>query len=206
MFKHTLLAAVAAAAIATPAFAEQGDWLIRGRLIHVAPNESAEIGTIGGDVDIATSIVPELDITYFVSEHFAAELILGVTPHDVTAVGTALGDVDLGDVTLLPPTLTAQYHFSPGEAFSPYVGIGVNFTHFFDADFPAGGPVTSIDYDESFGLAFQAGADFALDEDWFFNVDLKYIDIETDVLINGAIAADVTIDPFVFGLGFGRRF
>lgn len=199
-------AALAALVTAAPAFAESGDWLVRLRAINVAPNESADIATIGGDVDIDTSVVPELDITYFVRDQWAVELILGVTPHDVTAVGTALGDVDLGDVTLLPPTLTLQYHFNPDGQVRPYVGAGVNYTHFFDADLPAGSALTSIDYDASFGLAAQAGVDFALDNDWFVNVDVKYIDIDTDVTINGAIAADVQIDPVVFGIGLGRRF
>lgn len=198
--------AIAALLTAAPASAESGDWLVRLRAINVAPNESADIATIGGDVDIDTSVVPELDITYFVRDQWAVELILGVTPHDVTAVGTSLGDVDLGDVTLLPPTLTLQYHFNPQGQVRPYVGAGVNYTHFFDADLPAGSALTSIDYDASFGLAAQAGVDFALDDDWFVNVDVKYIDIDTDVTINGAIAADVLIDPVVFGIGLGRRF
>ncbi|ABI64888.1 MAG: outer membrane protein [Maricaulis maris] len=198
--------AIAALLTAAPASAESGDWLVRLRAINVAPNESADIATIGGDVDIDTSVVPELDITYFVRDQWAVELILGVTPHDVTAVGTSLGDVDLGDVTLLPPTLTLQYHFNPQGQVRPYVGAGVNYTHFFDADLPAGSALTSIDYDASFGLAAQAGVDFALDDDWFVNVDVKYIDIDTDVTINGAIAADVQIDPVVFGIGLGRRF
>lgn len=201
-----LTAALVALVAAAPASAESGDWLVRLRGINVAPNESADIATIGGDVDIDTSIVPELDITYFVRDQWALELILGVTPHDVMAVGTSLGDVDLGDVTLLPPTLTLQYHFNPDGQVRPYLGAGVNYTHFFDADLPAGSTLTAIDYDASFGLAAQAGVDFALDEDWVFNVDVKYIDIDTDVTINGAIAADVQIDPVVFGLGFGRRF
>ncbi len=198
--------AIAALLTAAPASAESGDWLVRLRAINVAPNESADIATIGGDVDIDTSVVPELDITYFVRDQWAVELILGVTPHDVTAVGTSLGDVELGDVTLLPPTLTLQYHFNPQGQVRPYVGAGVNYTHFFDADLPAGSALTSIDYDASFGLAAQAGVDFALDDDWFVNVDVKYIDIDTDVTINGAIAADVLIDPVVFGIGLGRRF
>ena len=206
MKRLLITAALAALATAGSAAAESGDWLVRLRAINVAPNESADIAAIGGDVDINTSIVPELDITYFVQDQWALELILGVTPHDVTAVGTTLGDVDLGDVTLLPPTLTLQYHFNPAGQVRPYLGAGVNYTHFFNADLPTGSALTSIDYDASFGLAAQGGIDFAVDEDWFFNVDVKYIDINTDVTINGAIAADVKIDPVVFGLGFGRRF
>jgi outer membrane protein len=193
-------------AVSAPAMAETGDWLVRGRLIDVMPNESASIDTIGGDVSISNQVVPELDITYFVQNNWAFELILGVTPHDVTAVGTSLGDVDLGSVTLLPPTLTLQYHFNPEGQVRPYLGAGLNYTHFFNQDLPGGSPLASINYDDSFGLAAQAGVDFAMQNEWFFNVDVKYIDIQTDVTINGAINAAVDINPWVVGVGFGRRF
>jgi outer membrane protein len=206
MIKTSLLAAVAAIAFTAPTFAEAGDWLVRGRLISVTPDESATITPIGGDVSIDASIVPELDISYFFTDNIAAELILGVTPHDVSAVGTAAGDIDLGDVWLLPPTLNVQWHFNPDGDVRPYVGAGVNFTHFFNDSLPSGGIATSIDYDDSFGFGFQAGVDFQVNETWFANVDVKSIDIDTDVLINGAIAAEVSIDPVVFGVGFGRRF
>ncbi|MBI1235779.1 MAG: outer membrane beta-barrel protein [Alphaproteobacteria bacterium] len=205
--KSILFAAAIASVLGCGAsFADQGDWLIRGRLLNVSPNESATINPIGGDVDIDTSFVPELDISYFFTDRIAAELILGVTPHDVMAVGTAAGNVDLGDVTLLPPTLTLQYHFLPEGTIHPYVGAGINYTVFFNEDLPAGGIATSINYDNSFGLALQGGIDFDVNENWFFNVDVKYIDINTDVTINNAITADVDIDPWVFGIGIGRRF
>ena len=208
--KKLLLAAAGVVALtgmtAPAALAEKGDWQFRVRAITVQPDEGADIQTIGGDVDIDTSVVPEFDISYFFTDNIAAELILGVTPHDVMAVDTAVGDLDLGDVTLLPPTLTLQYHFNPDGDVRPYVGAGVNYTHFFNEDLPTGGIATSIDYDASFGYALQAGADFQVSDDWFFNVDVKYVDIDTDVTINGAIQADVEIDPVIFGVGFGRRF
>ena len=205
--KRLLLSAIATSLLAAaPAAAEQGDWLIRLRGLHVMPNEGATIDPIGGDVDIDTSIVPELDISYYFAPAWSVELILGVTPHDVMAVNTIAGDVDLGSVTLLPPTLTLQYHFNANGRVRPYVGAGVNFTHFFNEDLPAGSIATSIDYDDSFGLAAQAGIDFDINDVWFFNADVKKIDINTDVTINGTIQADVDIDPWVFGIGFGRRF
>ncbi len=105
-------------------------WQFRLRGIAVTPDESAKIGTIGGTVDISTSVVPEFDITYFFTKNWAAELILATTNHDVEAVNTAVGKIDLGDVWLLPPTLTAQYHFTELGSFKPYLGAGLNYTIF----------------------------------------------------------------------------
>ncbi|MBW7836415.1 MAG: OmpW family protein [Sphingomonadales bacterium] len=209
MLKKTLLSATAIIVAALPFAAsakEAGDLLVRARAIYVAPDESADI-SIGGKPAIDNSVMPELDFSYFFTDNIAVELILAVTPHDVAAKGTALGDVDLGDVTLLPPTLTLQYHFMPKEKMSPYVGVGVNYTKFFDADVPSGGIVTDIDYDSSFGLALQAGIDYAINDRWLINVDVKKIWINTDVSINaGAVTADVDIDPWIFGFGVGYRF
>lgn len=213
--KKLLLATAGAMAVtgfSAPAFADAGDWQFRLRAITVQPDEGADIATIGGDVDIDTSVVPEFDITYFFSDNIAAELILGVTPHDVTAVGTSVGDLDLGDVTLLPPTLTLQYHFNPDGQLRPYAGVGVNYTLFFNEDLPANSALDSIDYDPSLGFALQVGADYMLNERWFLNVDLKKVWINTDVTIDATTAlsavvnADVDIDPWIFGVGFGWRY
>ena len=204
--------AVALTGFSAPAFAEAGDWQFRLRAISVVPDESADITPIGGDADISTSVVPEFDITYFFTDNIAAELILGVTPHDVTAVGTSLGDVDLGDVTLLPPTLTVQYHFNPKGQVRPYAGVGVNYTLFFNEDLPSGTALDSIDYDSSLGFAVQAGVDYMLNERWFLNFDLKKVWINTDVTIDATtnlsavVEADVDIDPWIFGVGIGWRY
>lgn len=209
MLKKTLLSATAIIVVALPFAAsakEAGDWLVRARAIYVTPDESADI-SIGGKPAIDNSVMPELDFSYFFTDNIAVELILAVTPHDVGAVGTDIGDVDAGDVTLLPPTLTLQYHFMPKEKMSPYIGVGVNYTKFFDADVPSGGVITDIDYDSSFGLALQAGIDYAINDRWLINVDVKKIWINTDVSINaGAVTADVDIDPWIFGFGVGYRF
>ena len=95
------------------------EWRIRLRGVGVLPQESATIGVIGGDAKISNSLIPELDFSYFFTRHWAAELILGTTRHevhtsssDLSAIGAAdNADVDLGKVWLLPPTLTVQYHY-----------------------------------------------------------------------------------------------
>ncbi|MCG8545214.1 MAG: OmpW family protein [Alphaproteobacteria bacterium] len=179
---------------------------LRVRGLAVIPQESADISVIGGDVDIDTSYVPELDISYFFTENIAVELILAVTPHDVTATNTSIGNVDLGSVWLLPPTLLLQYHHPFKGGFKPYVGAGLNYTVFFDEDAP-GGTVQSIDYENSVGYALQFGMDYMLNENWLINVDVKKLFLSTDVKINGgAINADVDIDPWIVGVGLGYRF
>ncbi len=184
-------------------------WQVRFRLISIMPNESATIETIGGDVEISTAFVPELDFTYFFDKHWAAELILATANHDVKAVGTAAGDIELGDVWLLPPTLTLQYHFYAGD-LKPYVGAGVNYTIFYSAD---KGPVAdNVDYKNNIGFAFQGGLDYNLTDKWFLNLDVKYILLSTDATVNATTAlgatvvADVDINPLVLGLGVGMKF
>ncbi|OSY89348.1 OmpW family protein [Tenacibaculum holothuriorum] len=180
-------------------------WQARFRWVTVLPNESATIGTIGGDVEISKSFIPELDFTYFFTENISTELILGTTKHDVKAVKTTLGNVDLGHVWLLPPTLTVQYHFNL-ENFRPYVGAGANYTIFYNAD---PGAVVDVDYKNSFGYAFQVGFDYDLDDTWFLNLDAKYIGLNTDVTVNAGAAtvpADVDINPLLIGFGLGMRF
>ncbi|TDQ25550.1 OmpW/AlkL family protein [Tenacibaculum caenipelagi] len=180
-------------------------WQTRFRWVSVLPNESATIGTIGGNVEIGENFIPELDFTYYFTENIAAELILGTTNHDVKVINTALGNVDLGDVWLLPPTLTLQYHFNVND-FKPYVGAGVNYTIFYNAD---PGAVVDVDYKNGFGYALQLGFDYDLDDTWFLNVDAKYVGLSTDVTVDAGIAtvpAEVDINPLLIGFGVGIRF
>jgi outer membrane protein len=184
-------------------------WKVRFRMITVMPNESATIEVIGGDVDICNAFVPELDFTYFFNENWAAELILATTKHDVEAISTAVGDIELGDVWLLPPTLTFQYHFN-GDKLHPYLGAGINYTLFYNVD---DGPVADkVDYDNALGFAFQLGMDIDLNDKWFINADFKYLLLNTDVTVNATTAldatvgADVDINPIIAGIGVGMRF
>jgi outer membrane protein len=206
-----LLFTLLATTVAMPAIAAEmpkaGDWVLRARAIGVVPAEDASItgAVTGSQIDIDTAVVPELDFSYFVTDNIAFELIAAIAPHDVNTATSSAGPLDLGDVWLLPPTLTAQYHFTQFGQWKPYVGAGVNYTVFFGED--KGTSVTSVDYDNSFGPALQAGVDYMLDDHWMVNFDVKKIWINTDVKFNsGAIAADVDINPWVIGVGVGYKF
>jgi outer membrane protein len=192
---------------------EKGTLLVRGRAIWVEPDisSSLKLGTAGipGRAEAEFNLVPELDFSWFFTDNIAAELILATSPHEVTAKSSPLGaSVPLGDVWVLPPTLTVQYHFNPKGQFSPYLGAGVNYTMYYGEDEANG--VRSLDFENDFGFALQAGVDIAISDKWVFNVDVKKIFVNADatVVVNGVgtIKADVELDPWVFGVGFGYAF
>ena len=185
---------------------QAGDILLRVRALGVLPDERSTVSVIGGKVDAANTLVPELDFSYFFGPNISAELVAAVTRHRVKAERTSLGTVELGKAWLLPPTLTLQYHFD-ADRVRPYVGVGFNYTAFFSTKRPSAGPVTSIHYGDSVGPALQAGIDIPLQGRWSFNADLKRVWLKSNVAINGgAIKATAHLDPWLVGVGVGYRF
>lgn len=207
------MAAVAALAVLGLGGTAHADMLhnlnIKIGVSDVAPQESAKISLIGGDVRISNEVVPTVSLEYFFNDHISAELMCCAAQHDVKAVNTALGTVNLGQITHFPPTVTAKYHFTSLGDVQPYIGAGVNYTHFFNESLPAGGPVTHISYGDSFGPALQAGVDIKRGDHWSVFADARKIWINTKVKIDAGptrINADTDIDPWVITAGVGYRF
>lgn len=176
--------------------AAQGDWLGRARVININPDASSS--ALNLDVDTRTTL--ELDFTRFLTNNLALELILATQKHEVTA-----GGVPVGTVKHLPPTLMLQYHFAPDSGFRPYVGAGINYTRFYDVNL--GGGTLTVD-SSSWGGALQAGFDIPLNKTFFLNLDVKKIWIDTDVKVaaTGVTAANLKINPVIFGVGVGMKF
>lgn len=198
--KH-LFTTAALIAMTGSAWAAEGDILARFRVINVNPDVSVDrtLSTAGVDVDDQTNV--ELDFTYMITDHIGAELILGTTRHEVTS---KMGS--LGKVSVLPPTLTLQYHFNPEGQVRPYAGVGINYTRFYNDGLKLGGQDLSIDKN-SWGAALQVGTDIALSKDIFLNLDVKKVYISTDVNHPdlGKLGT-LDIDPWIFGIGIGTRF
>jgi len=177
--------------------AAEGDWLGRARIININPDASSS----ALQLDATTENTIELDFTYFVTKNLGLELILATKKHGITSAGAPIGDV-----SLLPPTLTLQYHFDPdGAVFRPYVGAGINYTHFYDINLLNGAATVN---NSSWGGALQIGVDIPLDKKFFLNFDLKKIWIDTDVKLTatGATVANFKINPLIFGMGVGMKF
>ncbi|MBT7951190.1 MAG: OmpW family protein [Gammaproteobacteria bacterium] len=203
----------------------------------------AGLGTVqglnGGEssrVNVTKAIVPEVDITYMLTKYIGIEAIAGIANHDVElqdnglstlvttltggAAGSCLTDgFKIFDTWVLPPTVTIQYHFMPDNNIRPYAGVGVNYTAFLwdDAttqlETAVGGPV-HVNSRNGWAWAAQVGVDIDWKDNWYFNIDLKYIDLETEasIFIDGGplagtnLRVDTNVSPFVVGAGIGYRF
>jgi outer membrane protein len=221
------------AGVATVAPDESSDGIAVPALAGVGSYDGSAIAGTGAEVDDNTQL--GLTATYMLSDSLGIEL-LAATPfkHDITANLGGLGKVDAGETTHLPPTVSVVWYplGSQGQ-FSPYVGAGLNYTIFFEedvsADLEAGlssvadvvtgvsvglpSPVPlDLDLDDSFGVAVQLGADFALNEKWHINASVRWIDINTDAEFSspglGTVITvdDVEIDPWVYQVNIGYKF
>lgn len=202
--------AVLSAVAAASAHAKEGDFVARVRATYIAPDAESKLNlqapgvdTTAGFLSPDSNTIPEVDFSYYFTDHIAAELILATgTRHHVVQKG-APNIGDLGSVNLLPPTLTAQWHFNPDQTIDPYIGLGINYTRFMDNNLLGGAIHTDRN---SFGPAIQLGADYNLEGGWLLNVDVKRVWIETDVKL-GAVKVDTLhIDPWVVSVGFGKKF
>lgn len=195
-----------------------GRWLVRAGPTWIGPNDDS--GSVTGIPDSGVSVDDAwtlgLSFAYMATENVSVEL-LGVLPpteHDLDGDGSISALGNIGDVTVLPPTLTVNYHFNQFGRVRPYVGVGFNYTYFYDADASSSleaalGGSTDIDVDDSWGFAGHVGVDVDINEQWFANLGVWYIDISTEATLDtGGVkrSVDVDIDPWVVFLGVGMRF
>lgn len=196
------LSLAAMGVVSSQAMAQESPWLVRGRVVNISPaNDSDPLGGTGASdrITVSKKTIPEFDVTYFFTPNIAAELILTYPQkHDVYLDGA-----NIGTFKHLPPTLSAQYHFAPNSSINPYLGAGVNYTNISQVKLLGGkGGLES----NSFGLSLQAGVDFKIDKNWSINIDVKKVQIRSDVTVSGTKVSAVKVDPVLVGLGLGYRF
>jgi outer membrane protein len=175
--------------------------------LGVITNDSGSVdGVAGSDLSYSDSVIPELDITYYLTDNIAAELILGTTYANIYGEGSLAGVGKVGKTWVLPPTLTLQYHFTDFGAFKPYVGAGVNYTMFYSQK---GDAASDLDVKNSFGTALQVGADYMVNEHWGVNFDVKklFLKADFDATIGGTdYSGKAKLDPWLIGAGVTYRF
>lgn len=204
MLKTALAAALASGLMTGVAEAYQaGDWLVRAGIWGIYPkSDNLNLGP-NTDINVDDSYSLGFNITYMATPNIGIEL-LGAWPfsHDISLSGVGT----IGDTKQLPPTISVQYHFLPDSNFRPYVGLGLNYTFFFDESTEGALSGSDLKLDDSWGLAAQVGMDFDVAPNWFLNVDVRYIDIDTKAKLDGVSIGTVEIDPWVVGFNVGTRF
>lgn len=236
MNRTLLVASVAVAAatgigLSTAAQAlEQGDWFGRIGASHVAPNDNTgavttPLGAVAGtELEIDDDTGLSFTLGYMLTPNVGIELLAALPfEHDIgpnaTLAGTT-GSGTIGSTKHLPPTLSAQYYFRPKTSVRPYVGVGVNYTRFFDEQVSGGlasAGYGDLELEDSWGLGAQVGVDVDIAQNWFLNFDVRYLNIETEATVrerspgSGALGAELTVDdieinPWVYTISVGTTF
>ena len=186
--------------LAGTALAHAGDspWQARIGVSTIVP--TSDSGSIlPGEVDIDNDTGPTFNLAYFLTPNLAIDVLGGLPfEHDIR-----LGGSKIGSTKQLPPIVSLQYHFAPEARLRPFVGIGVNYTYFYDEKLDNG---ADLELSDSWGAAFQVGLDVALDDNWTVGGDVRYAKIDTDVKVNGVKVGSVDVDPTVYSVNLGYRF
>jgi len=183
--------------------AQASDWYFRAGPSYVDPksdNGSLANGALTTTIDSQLGL--GLVLGRRLTPNFAVEL-LAATPFEHTV---ALNGTDAVDFKHLPPTLSAVYTFMPDARVRPFVGAGVNYTVTFEER--EYGPLagTEVSIGNSWGLAAQAGLNVKVNERWDVTFDVRWLDIDADVNVNGARVGSTEVEPVVVGVHLGYQF
>ena len=187
--------------VAAPALAQsQGDFTLGLGVGWIEPDSASN--TAAGRVGADGALSPTVTVEYFVADNLGIELLASWPfEHDISVNGA-----EVAKTKHLPPTLSLQYHFTNKSGITPFVGAGINYTYFFDETGKGALAGSDVDLDDSWGLALHAGVDYAISERGALRADVRYIDIETDVKVDGAKIGSVDIDPWVFNVAYVLKF
>lgn len=206
-----LLLAALAAAFALPAAAQsRGDWTLGLGAHNVDPksdNGSLDATALGlgplPPTEVGSSVRPTITAEYFIRDNLGLEVLASLPfQHDIDIRGVGR----VGSTKHLPPTVSLQYHFANASRATPFVGVGVNYTTFFSEDTTGALAGTDLSLDDSWGLAAHAGIDFAVGARSAIRLDARWIDIDTDVKVNGTRVGTANIDPLVYGAAWVVKF
>jgi outer membrane protein len=163
-------------------------------------------------IDPDNTILLEGNLTYYFSNSFSLEFLIGYTETDVDAkiIGTG---VNFGELEQIPLLLTGHYHFWINPESNIYLGGGIGY---YLNDFSLSGLVKSIDpnldidADDSFGYHVNAGFETFITDNMTLNLDLKYIWNKADFTARETGFPDETdevdLNAFVIGLGIKYYF
>ncbi len=213
MSSRYLIPLAVAAALAAPVAAnaqegtyDPGKWLVRVGLSQINPDSYNLKLNDTTAVVVDSDITPTGTIEYMITPHIGTELLLAWPATHGLDLDTGSRPLDrVAHVDVLPPVLSLNWHFNPNGMFRPYIGAGVNYTLFSGEETSGALSGADLKLDDSIGAAGQVGVDIG-QRNWFFNANVRYIDMSSDVELNGADVGTADINPWVYGIHVGYRF
>ncbi|MEO7199198.1 MAG: OmpW family outer membrane protein [Dokdonella sp.] len=202
---HVTLLALALGLSCSSVYAQSASkWELGVGVHHVNPdsdNGKLADGTL--PLRIGSDTKPTFTLEYFLNDNLGIEVLAALPfKHDISIEG--LGKV--GSTKHLPPTVSLQYHFNRSGSVSPFVGAGINYTTFFSAKTSDALAASTLKLGDSWGLAAHVGADFAISDRSALRVDLRWMDINSKVKLDGVKLGTARIDPLIYGTSWIMKF
>ncbi|WP_299345697.1 OmpW family outer membrane protein [uncultured Pseudoxanthomonas sp.] len=149
-------------------------------------------------------VAPVISASWYATPNIAVELWGAADKfnHRVKADGAG----KIGTVDQQPIALSGQYHFgTPDQVMRPFLGLGYYESNFSNESI--GGDGAHVGLETAKGAIATAGMDFNINEIWFARTDVRYMKGDAGVRVAGqGTGEELTIDPWVVGVGIGARF
>ncbi len=213
MNKQKLLSCVLFAAITTLttlslSAATPKAWEVKLRAAHLSmandsnPFSALDIDFPSGALSVSDKWIPEIDVAYAFTENLVMEVVLTIPQtHSVYLAGVG----KIGTLEQLPPTFSLIYEIPMEGGFTPYVSGGLNFTWITDKSLNVAGIELDLE-DYSLGLALGGGFRYPINDKWTIDCSAKWIQIDSNVTVDGAKLTNAQLDPLVLSFGAAYRF
>ena len=222
--RHALLATLCLAAFGAAQAQDQTVYL-GGAYIKVDSQSPALKGGTplpppGANIDVDDARTIVFGYKRYFTDNWGVDFALGISPrHKVYGKDFLKPFGQVASVKQVAPTVFVNYRFGEaGDRLRPFVGVGINYTHFTggrstaSGEAASGGP-TTIKLKDSVGLAAQVGVSYALTKEWSLNASFAMAKVKADqkattTTREGPIVRTTTIDfnPKVFCVTVGYSF
>ena len=226
------------ASCAAPVLAQSaGSTVLNVGWAHITPNDSSTPLTItqpalGAIPDSGTGVSRTetlgIAINYFYTDNIVFAADLGAPPtYKLHGEGTLAGVGQIGTAKQWAPTVFVKYFFGEAKAkWRPYVGAGVTYVRYSDVELSSGfqqlvgkkfgspAAVTTAELSRGFSPSINAGVSYQIDNNWYANLSLTYVDLKTDADLTtlatkvGTVKSSttLTLNPIVAFAAVGYRF
>jgi outer membrane protein len=193
--------------------AQAQDNVVKAGIIYYTTNSSTTgiqgIGIPpGADAETGNAVTAVFVYERTLTPNIGIELVLGIPPTieaDATGTVAFLGNNILSAKNVAPTLLVNYYFGAPGDTWRPYLGAGINWTRFVDIQSTL---APHVEMSDSWGLAVQAGINYAVNKQWGLFASVARVDVKSDLVAVASTVLTTTIDfkPVTYTFGAYYRF